>query len=89
VLVGGDTLPVRKPDPLPLLHAARELGVAADDCIYVGDDERDIVAARNAGMKSVAALWGYRQAHEDPREWRPDACAEQPLHLLQRGILSA
>ena len=46
VLIGGDTLPERKPHPLPLLHAAKLMGVAAADCVYVGDDERDIVAAR-------------------------------------------
>ena len=60
VLIGGDTLPQRKPHPLPLLHAAQALGVDAGDCVYVGDDERDIQAARAAGMPSVVALWGYR-----------------------------
>jgi phosphoglycolate phosphatase len=89
ILIGGDTLARKKPDPDQLLLACAELARPPAQTVYVGDDERDIVAARNAGMKSVAALWGYRQAHEDPRQWRPDACAEQPLHLLQRGILSA
>src|SRR5690606_20979970 len=50
VLVGGDTLPVRKPDPAPLLHAAQAPGIAPERCAYVGDDERDIVAARAAGI---------------------------------------
>jgi phosphoglycolate phosphatase len=83
VLVGGDTLPVRKPDPLPLLHAARELGVAADDCIYVGDDERDIVAARAAGMPSVVALWGYRLHGDDPFAWQGDVLIHQPAELCE------
>ena len=60
VLVGGDSLPERKPHPLPLLHAAQTLGVGIADCAYVGDDLRDIEAARAAGMRSVVALWGYR-----------------------------
>lgn len=68
-LVGGDTLPVRKPAPEPLWLAAAQLGIAPEACLYVGDDARDIEAARAAGMPSVAALWGYREAHEDPRAW--------------------
>lgn len=81
VLIGGDTLPVRKPDPLPLLVAAERLGVAPTDCIYVGDDERDIVAARAAGMPSVVALWGYRLPGDDPGAWQGDILVEQPAML--------
>ena len=73
VLVGGDSLPERKPHPLPLLHAAEAIGVAAVDCVYVGDDRRDIDAARAAGMPSVVALWGYRLDDDDPAAWRGDA----------------
>lgn len=68
-LVGGDTLPVRKPAPEPLWLAASRLGVAPEHCLYVGDDARDIEAAKAAGMPSAAALWGYRETHEDPRAW--------------------
>ncbi len=68
-LVGGDTLPVRKPAPEPLWLAASQLGVPPEACLYVGDDARDVEAAKAAGMPSVAALWGYREAHEDPRTW--------------------
>jgi len=82
VLVGGDTLPVRKPDPLPLLHAAMQLGLSADDCVYVGDDERDIIAARAARMPSIAALWGYRLAEDDPTTWQADVSAARPQSLL-------
>ncbi len=87
LLVGGDSLPVKKPAPDQLLHACRELGVAPADGVYVGDDERDIVAARAAGMKSVAALWGYRGDDEDPFAWRADACAVHPIDLLADGRL--
>lgn len=83
VLVGGDTLPVRKPDPQPLLHAAQRIGVAAGDCVYVGDDERDIVAARGARMPSVVALWGYRLREDDPFAWRGDALIHQPAELCE------
>lgn len=83
VLVGGDTYPEKKPHPMPLLEAARQLGVAPEQCVYVGDDERDVAAARAAGMPSVAVTWGYRLDHEDPWSWRADVLAEQPAELLQ------
>jgi len=82
VLLGGDSLPVRKPHPEPLLHAARLLGVEPGACVYVGDDERDIVAARAAAMPSVVALWGYRLAEDDPVAWQADRMVESPSDLL-------
>lgn len=87
VLIGGDTLPRKKPDPDQLFHACELLAVQASDCIYVGDDERDVLAARHAGMKSVAAIWGYREAHDDPEDWRADVMAGMPLDLLAAGVL--
>ena len=83
VLVGGDSLPQRKPHPLPLLHAAEAIGIAPSQCVYVGDDERDIIAARAAGMPSVAALWGYRLAHDDPASWNADVALDDPRALQQ------
>ena len=82
VLVGGDTYPEKKPHPLPLLEAARQLGVAPSDCVYVGDDERDVVAARAAGMPSIAVTWGYRLDGEDPETWLAEAIAREPRELL-------
>ena len=58
-IVSGDTCARAKPHPDPLLEAARRLGLDPDACIYVGDDERDVQAARAAGMASVIALYGY------------------------------
>ena len=81
VLIGGDTLSARKPDPLPLTHAAHLLGVAPGECVYVGDDARDIAAARAAGMPSIVALWGYRSAEDVPAEWGGDVMVESP-HML-------
>ncbi|MBU8976170.1 phosphoglycolate phosphatase [Lysobacter sp. MMG2] len=83
VLIGGDTLSERKPHPLPLLVAAECIGVAPEDCVYVGDDERDIVAARAAGMPSVVALWGYRLDGDDPSAWQGDVMIETPSELLR------
>ena len=83
VLIGGDTLPVRKPDPKPLLHAAAKLGIDARDCAYVGDDERDIIAARAAGMPSVVALWGYRLHEDDPFAWQGDVLVQDPHQLCE------
>ena len=83
VLIGGDSLPQRKPHPLPLLHAAQRMDVSAPHCVYVGDDERDIIAARAAGMRSVAALWGYRLAEDDPADWQADIYAEEAVFLQQ------
>ena len=82
ILLGGDTLAERKPHPLPLLHAAEQLGAAIEDCVYIGDDQRDIDAARAAGMRSVVALWGYRDEGERPDEWGADALADTPGNLV-------
>ena len=81
VLIGGDTLARRKPDPLPLTVAAERIGVAPGQCIYVGDDERDILAARAAGMPSVVALWGYRLSEDDPFAWQGDVMVDEPAVL--------
>ena len=81
VLIGGDTLAQRKPHPLPLLAAAERMGIDPGTCIYVGDDERDIVAANAAGMASVAALWGYRLDADDPLAWGAEVMVEQPEAL--------
>ena len=81
VLVGGDTLPLRKPDPAPLHLACERLGIDPARCLYVGDDERDVQAARAAGMPSAAALWGYRLPGEDPLHWGADHAAAVPADL--------
>ena len=88
VMLGGDSLPRKKPDPDQLLHACDRLRVAPEQCVYVGDDERDIVAARHAGMRSVAALWGYRLDDDDPLAWGADRSADAPRDLLHPGMLS-
>jgi phosphoglycolate phosphatase len=81
-VVSGDTLAQRKPDPLPLLHAAKLAGVAAGECIYVGDAERDVQAAHAAGMPALVASYGYLGEGEDASLWRGDAYLEQASDLL-------
>lgn len=81
-IVGGDTTPHAKPHPEPLLEAARRLKVRPDQCIYVGDDERDIVAGRAAGMGTVAATYGYLGSNADVYVWKADAHIASPLELL-------
>ena len=81
VLVGGDTLPLRKPDPAPLHLACERLGIDPARCLYVGDDARDVQAAGAAGMPSAAALWGYRLPGEDPLQWGADHAAAVPADL--------
>ena len=82
-VVSGDTLAERKPHAMPLLHAAALLGLEARECAYLGDAERDVQAARNAGMIPLVAGFGYLDAGEDPNAWRPDAVINRPTDLLQ------
>jgi len=82
-VVSGDTTPHAKPHPAPLLEAAARLSVPPEHCIYVGDDERDIVAGLAAGMGTVAATYGYLGAKADPAEWGAHAAIKSPAELLQ------
>lgn len=81
VLVTGDCLPERKPDPAPVLRACELIGVDAVDCVFVGDDLRDVQAGRAAGTHTIAAAWGYLDGG-DPRAWNADQVVETPLGLL-------
>jgi 2-phosphoglycolate phosphatase len=82
-LVCGDTTPHSKPHPAPLLEAARRIGVAAGDCVYVGDDLRDVQAAHAAGMVAVAAGWGYLGEGEHIEAWGADHVVASPDALLK------
>ena len=79
--VGGDTAGAAKPDPAPLFYAARVAGVDPRSCIYVGDDERDVVAGRAAGMLTVAAAYGYCGEHESPEQWGATVTIQSPIEL--------
>jgi phosphoglycolate phosphatase len=82
-IIGGDTTPHLKPHPASLFAACERLGLPPADCLYVGDDERDILAARAAGMGAVAAAYGYLNGH-DPYAWKADAVIAAPPDLLAR-----
>lgn len=81
VLVSGDTLAEKKPSPRPLLYACGMAGMLPEETIYVGDDRRDIEAAKAAGMLSVAARYGYYDQTEPPDEWGADFVISFPQEL--------
>ena len=81
-VISGDTTPRAKPFPDPLLEGARQLGIPAASCLYVGDAERDVEAARAAGMPVLVALYGYIGADDHPEHWGSDGSIACPKDLL-------
>lgn len=81
-VVSGDTLPERKPHPAPMLLACEQAGSDAGHCLYVGDAERDIEAGRNAGMRTLIALFGYIGEQDQPANWQADGMVERALEIL-------
>ena len=72
VVVSADTVGIAKPDPKPMYYALDKLKVKAQNCLYVGDAERDIQAGKNANMPTAAALFGYISDNDDPKHWQAD-----------------
>ena len=81
-IVSGDTTAHSKPHPESLIYAAKLLKLAPHECLYIGDAERDIEAARNAQMKSLIALFGYLGPDDQPDQWGANGCIEHPLDTL-------
>jgi N-acetyl-D-muramate 6-phosphate phosphatase len=81
-IVSGDTAARPKPHPDPLLHASDALALDPAACLYVGDDVRDVRAARAAGMRILAAAYGYLGDDGDPHDWGADAVIDHPLEAL-------
>lgn len=81
-IVSGDTLDQRKPHPAPMLHACLQAHSAPPECVYVGDAERDITAGRNAGMRTLVALFGYIGSEDRPGAWGADDMVDHPLAIL-------
>jgi phosphoglycolate phosphatase len=80
----GDTTPHLKPHPASLLHAAEQLKLSPASCWYLGDDLRDMKAARAAGMRPVAVEWGYHHPENGgPGTWDADLVIAQPTDLLR------
>ncbi len=71
IIVGGDSLAQKKPDPLPLLHVCKQLHAQRDECVMVGYSKNDILAAKNAGINSIAVTYGYNYG-EPVANYSPD-----------------
>jgi N-acetyl-D-muramate 6-phosphate phosphatase len=82
-VVSGDSLTERKPHPRPLLVAAALMDRTPDECVYVGDAQRDIDAARAAGMLALGARFGYLGPDDQPDSWQAAAWLETPGDLLR------
>lgn len=80
IVVCGDTLPVKKPDPAPLLHAAKHFGVDPDNATMLGDSKSDVTAARAAGFQIICMSYGYNHG-EDIRNYAPDAVIDSMVEL--------
>lgn len=86
-IVSGDTCPEPKPHPGPLLYACEQIGLSAAKCLYVGDAERDVEAARNAGMPCIIARYGYLGEDDRPHDWGALGLVSSPGEIL--GYLSS
>lgn len=82
-VVSGDTLPQRKPHPEPLWHACKLLNCKVTDALYVGDAERDIQAAKSAGMRTILALYGYIGKTDQPESWGADWSINTPHEIIK------
>jgi phosphoglycolate phosphatase len=80
----GDTTPHLKPHPAPLLHAAEQLKLPPESCLYLGDDLRDMKAAQAAGMRPIAVEWGYHHPESGgPGSWNAAAVIAHPMDLIR------
>lgn len=82
-MVSGDTCPQAKPHPMPMLHAAKLLAVAPEQCLYLGDDRRDMEAANAANMRGIIAQYGYIDPHAELDDWQAAGRVQNPLELLR------
>jgi len=82
-VVSGDTTAHSKPHPAPMLHACELINHAPEDCLYIGDAERDIQAGKNTNMRTMTARWGYLAPHDQPESWQADIIIDHPRDILQ------
>ncbi|MEM9102572.1 MAG: phosphoglycolate phosphatase [Pseudomonadota bacterium] len=80
--ISGDTLDKAKPHPEPLWEACKRVDVLPENCLYVGDAERDIIAGKAAGMKTATAMFGYIPADENPTSWNANWNLQSAQELL-------
>lgn len=82
-VVSGDTCSNRKPHPEPILHGCQLAGSHAEQCLYIGDAERDIQAGRLAGLHTIVALFGYIGKDDNPQDWQADALLNTPADIFE------
>ena len=85
-VISGDDAPQPKPSPATLLMACAQMNVNPENCIYVGDAERDIQAGRAAGMQTAVALFGYIDVTDKPQDWGADFMLREPVDLLDLTV---
>lgn len=81
-IISGDTTSKPKPDPEPMYLACQEIGVMPENCLYVGDAERDITAGLNAGMQTLIARYGYIDAQENLGDWQAHGIIDTPMAII-------
>lgn len=86
VVICGDTLAFKKPHPQPLIVAAETMGIDCENCIYIGDDQRDIDAGNAANMITLSAAYGYIETGTNWVDWDADGNLDQPLDLLSHPL---
>ena len=80
IIISGDTLPAKKPDPMPLLYGAEYFGVKAENAMMIGDSVSDVKASRAAGFQIICMSYGYNHG-EDIRNYDPDAVIDSMTEL--------
>jgi len=81
-VVSGDSTPHPKPHPAPLQHALQLVGMLAEQAVYVGDDQRDVQAGRAAGLRTIAASYGYLGEGVPIDQWGADHVIAAPGELV-------
>jgi len=82
-VVSGDTTSHAKPHPEPMFYACRAAGANPAECVYLGDAEKDVLAGRRAGMRTLVALYGYLPEDADPHAWGASGVVDSPLGLVR------
>jgi 2-phosphoglycolate phosphatase len=82
-VVSGDTTSHAKPHPEPMFYACKAAGASPAECVYLGDAEKDVLAGRRAGMRTLVALYGYLPEDADPHAWGASGVVDSPSGLIR------
>jgi len=82
-IVSSDSTQNRKPHPEPMYYACELVNCKPDECVYIGDAQRDIEAGQNAGMKTIVAAYGYISNTENIDDWNADYCIQSPSQIFE------